>query len=154
MSAVVGGVAMALVGCGGVPAGVVRNGVRVSVQYRAVPAGDGAIVATFRPVDRRFHLYSKDLPDQGVSGIGRPTRVHAVSGATETGPAAASVSSSALYVAPLGLSVSVYPPGPVTLVVPARRTGGAVLVSYAACSETVCLPPVVNQAVQINLEAT
>ena len=58
----------------------------------------------------------------------------------------------------IGVTLPVYPDGPVTLTEPVRLTNppgaarsATVLISYAACSHTVCLQPVVNQPVAVAL---
>jgi hypothetical protein len=136
-----------------------RNGVTVTLSYVATPAagpGTGRLVATFRPQQPGFHLYSKDLPPGGISGVGYPTRARPVNGLASTGTAEASVDPVPLEVQTIGLTLPVYPDGPVTLTEPVHRLSQAagtssILVSYAACSHTLCLPPVVDQPVAVAL---
>jgi hypothetical protein len=109
-------------------------------------------VATFTPTQAGFHLYSKDLPVGGISGLGFPTRLQAARGITFTGPLTANVTPTALNVQ--SVTLPVYPDGPVTITAPAQvgtASTATVLVSYAACSSTLCLEPLVNQAVTVSL---
>jgi hypothetical protein len=141
--------------CGTGPAGAARlnrNGVAVTLRYSPAGAGAGRLVATFRPEQAGFHLYSKDLPVAGVGGVGFPTRLVAARGVSVAGRPTADVVPVPLEVQTLGITLPVYPDGPVTLTVPVTRLGPAtatVLVSYAACSRTLCLAPVVDQPVTV-----
>lgn len=138
---------------------VSRNGVTVTLSYRATPGSGpdtGELIATFRPNQDGFHLYSKDLPASGISGVGYPIRAQPTQGLTSTGFSSASVDPVPLVVQSVGITLPVYPNGPVTLTEPVRRfsasaTTSTVLVSYAACSSSLCLPPVVNQPVAMSL---
>lgn len=59
---------------------------------------------------------------------------------------------SALKIEELHVNLPVYPDGPVTVTVPVRKTrdGRAeVIVTYAACSATTCLPPVRNRLITL-----
>jgi hypothetical protein len=142
-----------------------RNGVTVTVTFAPAPdagpapgAGPatGQLIATFRPERAGFHLYSKDLPTAGIAGVGYPTRARPTTALAATGPAEASVDPIPLEVQAIGVTLPVYPDGPVTLTQPVRRVSRAagtstVLVSYAACSNTLCLPPVVDQPIAVAL---
>src|SRR5579871_1175307 len=100
-----------------------RNGVTVTLRYRATPpagSGTGELIATFRPQQAGYHLYSKDLPQAGISGVGYPTRARPTSGLALTGAPAASVDPVPLVVQSVGLTLPVYPDGPVTLTEPVR----------------------------------
>jgi hypothetical protein len=142
----------ALSGCGGggAKAQLTSHGVRVHITYEK----SGQLVATFTPTQAGFHLYSKDLPEGGINGLGFPTRLQAARGITFTGPLTANLTPTALNVQTLGVTLPVYPDGPVTITAPAQAgtaSTATVLVSYAACSSTLCLPPLVNQAVTVSL---
>lgn len=138
---------------------VSRNGVTVTLTYRPDPqAGPeaGELIATFRPNQAGFHLYSKDLPPAGISGVGYPTRARPTRGLALTGVPSASVDPVALVVQSVGLTLPVYPDGPVTLTEPVRRLSpsaltSTVLISYAACSSSLCLQPVVDQPIAVTL---
>jgi hypothetical protein len=144
------------------PRALSRNGVTVTLSFRpaspATQAGAdaGQLLATFRPDKPGFHLYSKDLPQSGIAGVGYPIRARPASGLVLTGIPAANVDPVPLNLPSIGLTLPVYPDGPVTLIEPVRRLSRAagdakILVSYAACSRTLCLQPVVNQSVAVAL---
>ena len=52
-------------------------------------AGNGALTVTLTPLQSGFHLYGTALPDGGIDGVGRPTRVTVSGGLTGTGPVSA-----------------------------------------------------------------
>ncbi|WP_344446994.1 hypothetical protein, partial [Kitasatospora nipponensis] len=131
------------------------NGVTVSVTLVAATDGGSAIRATFTPDMPGFHLYSVDLPDGGVDGLGIPTRLSVRGDLTATGSPTAGVSTRLLRPAGLTVDLPVYPDGAVTLTLPVRRTGSHqadVIVSYGACSENRCLVPVRGQALHLALD--
>jgi hypothetical protein len=131
--------------------------VRVALERDA--RGNVVLAGTFTPERAGFHLYGKDLPAGGIQGIGRPTRL-------EVGPAGALRAAGALTAdraeetldAPLvGLKFPVYPAGPVTLRQPVAVAGGDsadVSVTYMACSEQVCLPPVIGRRIRVPVPRT
>jgi thiol-disulfide isomerase/thioredoxin len=114
---------------------------------------DSAVVATFRPQQPGFHIYSVDLPEGGVNGLGIPTRLAVRGGLTATGPPTADQPVRLLELRGLSTRLPVYPDGPVTLTLPVRRSGDSVevVVSYGACSATQCLIPVTDHVVSIAL---
>ena len=135
--------------------GLAAQGVRVRLRWFAGAGDTGVIAATFTPEQPGFHLYSVDLPPQGVQGVGRPTRVELGGALAVQGTAVVDQVATEQRVAGLDAAVPVYPDGPVTLRLTARRGAGRTLawVSYAACSATTCLPPVTHQQVELSLEA-
>lgn len=151
---------LVLSGCGaGQPAAptahVTANGVTVKVTL--LPASDGhrEIRATFSPQQAGFHLYSIDLPPQGVDGLGVPTRLSVAGDLTAVGKPTTNLPIRLLRPAGLSAELPVYPNGPVTFTLPVRRTGSHqadVIVSYGACSETRCLVPVTNKVIHLRLE--
>src|SRR2546426_3599609 len=58
-----------------------ENFVKVTVSLEADSAGQPVIRATFTPTDQGLHLYGKDMPEEGVRGFGRPTRLDIIGGA-------------------------------------------------------------------------
>lgn len=114
---------------------------------------NGQVRATFRPDRAGFHLYSLDLPPAGVQGLGIPTVVAVRGRLHATGKPAADVPVRALRIDELNVELPVYPDGPVTVTLPVRATGegpAEVVVTYGACSENTCLPPVRDQAITLN----
>ena len=121
-----------------------ENGVQVDLaleQHRDAPC---VLAARFTPLLARYHVYSKDLPPDGVNGVGRPTRLDIVSGLTAVGELTADATTSDLKTEGIPEVLPVYPDGPVTLRLPVRVAGDGnaqVKVSYMACSTANCLPP-------------
>jgi hypothetical protein len=135
-----------------------EGGVTVVVGFRANDAQSGDVIATFSPNRPTFHLYSKDLPLDGVDGLGRPTLVEVASGFTARGPLSTDSPTIELRPEGLGIDLPVYGDGPVTFTLPVQRTGGVpqvtVLVSYAACSAVHgCLQPVRRRSIEVTLPA-
>jgi hypothetical protein len=133
----------------GARAAFTDGGVQVTVLL-----GTGAhpmLVARFRPVKKGFHLYSAHLPIGGVDGLGQRTSLRPAGAIRATGPLRMSAPVHNLRIKPLHVTLPVYPDGPVTARLPVRRTDGAarVSVSYAACSNSVCYPPVRNHVVAL-----
>lgn len=111
-----------------------------------------ALVARFRPVKAAFHLYSAHLPVGGVQGLGQRTIVRPAGALRAAGPMRMSAPVHDLLIKPLHLTLPVYPNGPVTARMTVRRGGNGpyrVSVSYAACSDRVCYPPVKNHVVEL-----
>lgn len=110
------------------------------------------LVARFRPVKAGFHVYSAHLPVGGVQGLGQRTSVQPAGALRAAGPLRMSAPVHDLLIKPLHLTLPVYPNGPVTARMTVRRAGAGpsrVLVSYAACSDRVCYPPVKNHVVDL-----
>jgi hypothetical protein len=133
--------------------GFTANEVRVQLFF-SEDQGEARLLATFTPSRADLHLYSTRLPENGVRGFGRPTRVKVISSAViqAAGHVVADRPSSDLAIA--GTKVPVYPEGPVSLSTPVRRrtaSGGAALLSitYMACTERVCFPPVVDRRLSV-----
>jgi thiol-disulfide isomerase/thioredoxin len=138
-------------------ASVTERGVRVTLALEQDSEARAWLAATFAPVDRDTHIYSKDLPSGGVNGLGRPTRLAVVSstGLTMAGAVVADRPASDDRVDVLQTTLSVYPPGAVTLRAPVTiadvRSGARaeVSVGYMACGPKGCLPPVVDKRIAI-----
>ncbi|MEO7070372.1 MAG: hypothetical protein ABI131_07765 [Nostocoides sp.] len=139
----------------GTPAGSWRgNGVEVTLRWAAGSPAGPVLAAEFLPTQPGFHLYSVDLPDGGLDGVGRPTKVDVGGALSAVGPASADVPVVALRVVGLADPLPVYPDGRVTVrqVVRVNAARGAeVFLTYAACSRTACLPPVSRQRVDVSL---
>jgi len=134
-----------------------ENDVAVVVQLRRAADGQVSLAATFTPLEAGFHLYSKDLPRNGVGGLGRPTlleltpnsRMQAIGALTE------SVASEVSGADPSG--VLIYPNGPVTLTLPARLPPGLgwiddeISLTYVVCSANGCKAPVINKTIPIKV---
>ena len=152
----------ALVGCGsdgGDPVAGERSAATAEFTdggvHVALSLGTGerpSLVARFRPLRAGFHLYSAHLPVGGVQGLGQRTSVQPAGALRAAGPMRMSAPVHDLLIRPLHLTLPVYPDGPVTARLPIRRAGtgpSQVSVSYAACSDRVCYPPVKNHVVDL-----
>ncbi|WP_176731610.1 protein-disulfide reductase DsbD domain-containing protein [Micromonospora rhizosphaerae] len=121
------------------------------VTVEAVLA-DGQVRATFRPQRPGFHVYSIDLPPDGVQGLGIPTVV-AVRGSLDAiGTPSADKPVNELRIEELNVTLPVYPDGPVTVTLPIRSTADGpaeVVVTYGACSASTCLPPVRERVIAL-----
>jgi hypothetical protein len=133
-----------------------QNSVSVAIALQRDSSGNMFLAATFTPMSGD-HLYSKDIPMEGIDGEGRPTLLELTpqSGLRAAGGLTASVDD---RVAPTGpAALKVYPPGPVTLRLPVSLPAGQgwyddqVSVTYMACSQTICKAPVIGKIVRVHL---
>jgi hypothetical protein len=139
-----------------------KNGVRVSVALESDEREQLVLRATFTPTEPGFHLYGKELPEDGVNGIGVPTRLELVgpSSLKAAGPLFSNITSHDLRVDSLRITLPVYREGPVILrlpiELPSRRQDvtAQVAVSYMACStDGVCKIPVKKKILDIKIPA-
>lgn len=132
------------------------QGVTVSVALQQDTGGTATFAVTFTPDRPGFHLYSADLPPDGVDGIGRPLSLSPGGVLRAAGRPTTDVAARPEPIAGAGVSVPVYPDGPVTATLPVTVTaaGPATLaVGYAACSATECLPPVTGHMIALRAGA-
>jgi hypothetical protein len=137
-----------------------ENGVHVEIHLEKDNNGL-SLVATYRPTNARFHLYSKDLPPGGLNGLGRPTVLEiSGNGVESAGALLASVPTIKLNATWSPEPVPVYPEGPVTLRLPIRFLLDAtspipaeLSLTYMTCSDAICLPPVEGKIIPIQLPA-
>jgi hypothetical protein len=137
-----------------------EHGVTVTLRALVDDARRTWVAATYAPTMSGFHVYSKDLSREGLSGIGRPTLLEVVPGGAldPQGEVTADQTPVPLYVAALKLSFPVYPAGPVTLRLPvvintAGNRHATFSVSYLACSDSTCLAPVTGKRIAVTLPA-
>ena len=128
----------------------------VTVKVALLPASNGQfeLQATFSPQQPGFHIYSIDLPAQGIDGLGIPTRLSVQGSLTTVGRPTANRATRLLRPAGLQTEIPVYPDGSVTFTLPVRQTSGhqaEVIVSYGACSEKTCLIPVSDEVIHLGL---
>lgn len=111
--------------------------------------------ATFTP-EAGYHLYSKDIPRGGVDGVGRPTLLELVPG-SRLEPAGALTESVPARQDDGLEGLLTYPVGPVTLRLPVILPEGGgwfdeqVSVSFMACRDGRCSPPVVGKLVPVRV---
>ncbi|MFN2465692.1 MAG: hypothetical protein ABR598_05435 [Candidatus Dormibacteria bacterium] len=143
---------LAVAGCSSSSSTPVDRG-GVTVSARLERSGDSyRLLTTFTPDKPGFHVYSISLPDGGVDGIGVPTRIRARSGLDSLGRAQANRPEVPIRLDAIGLEVPAYPDGAVTLTQDVHRASGAdpkILVTYGACSASLCLPPVHDQEIAV-----
>ncbi|WP_141585676.1 protein-disulfide reductase DsbD domain-containing protein [Actinomadura sp. WMMA1423] len=139
--------AVLLTGCGTAQESAAARFTEGEVDV-AITASAREVEVTFRPTRPGFHIYSLDLPS---GGLGIPTRVGVRAGLAATGAPRAEKPVRWLDLPLLDTRLPVYPDGPVTVSLPVRRTGrtAEVVVSYGACSRTVCLPPVIDRVAAV-----
>jgi len=136
------------------------NGVSVKVALETDANLQPILRATFTPDSPGFHVYSKDLPERGVNGFGAPTRfvVATNAGIPSVGNAFADVMPKDLHVKALGVTLAIYPEGPVNICVPielrsAEQDVDAQLsFSYMACdTKGVCLRAIDGKKVTVKI---
>jgi hypothetical protein len=118
-------------------------GVRVAISAARLDPEWIILRGSFTPLDAGYHLYSKDLPMEGIDGTGRPTRLEVTDGAIQVGTVIADREPHDLK--QFDLTLPVYPEGPVTLYRLARAKTGANLtlaLTYMSCSSELCNAPV------------
>lgn len=133
-----------------------ENYVEVSIYVERDSSGGVFLSATFTPPDG-YHLYSKDIPLQGVQGLGRPTLIELTTNSriTALGSLMESVRAQAPDFEPKELLV--YPRGKVTLSLPVKLPPGdgwiddEVKITYMACGAALCKPPVEGKIVPIRI---
>jgi hypothetical protein len=130
------------------------NGVRVVVFTESDPKGQPLLRATFTPISRGFHVYSKDLDTKATGGVGAPTQFELLPHPSIklAGPLFADAAPERHQ------GVDIYPDGPVSLRLPVQFVGTGtnfaahVAVSYLACkTDGVCLRPVERQVLDVQL---
>lgn len=127
-------------------------GVRFSLSAARLDAEWAVLRGAYAPAEPGFHLYSKDMPMEGIDGTGRPTRLDIRSGARQVGAVISDREPHDLQ--QFDQVLPVYPEGPVVLYRLVRAPRGATVtaeVTYMACSAETCNAPVERRAVAIPL---
>ncbi len=138
-----------------------ESAAKVSISVEYDDKHQPTLVATFAPIQKGYHLYSKDLPKKGIEGIGRPTLIELAANSqikargvlTDNAPTLKEVIPEAKE------PLLIYPNGPVTLRLPislpkasSHKLNETVLVSYMTCSpKGQCTAPVTAKVVAITL---
>jgi hypothetical protein len=128
------------------------GGVTVTVALAAGPRGTPQVRVRFTPQKTGYHLYSVNLPPGGVNGLGVATTVTVRGSLRAVGNPTADVPLRTLRIEELDVNLPVYPDGPVTIALPVRRNGNGtadVVVSYALCSLSNCMPPVRDRVIAL-----
>jgi len=136
-----------------------ENYVEVSIALERRNNDQFYLSATFTPLNAGLHLYSKDIPKTGLDGLGRPTllelgkesHMQAISELLE------SAAPQPPNTAPFDLLT--YPAGPITLSLKIQLPDGnnwtdeEVIVTYMACDDTGCRPPIQQKSIPIKIPA-
>jgi Disulphide bond corrector protein DsbC len=133
-----------------------ENYVSVSIYLDRSSSRTYFLSATYTPPDG-YHLYSKDIPSNGINGLGRPTLLELTTASQiqAMGELSASVQADEPDFEPKELRV--YPVGAVTLSLPIELPPGAdwindeLKITYMACSASQCKPPVVGKIVSVRI---
>jgi hypothetical protein len=133
-----------------------ENGVSVTIFLEQDASGQAILAATFSPLEAGYHLYSMNLPPEGVNGIGRPTLLELIPGSQIQ--AKGELTTDILEIILEGAEgLMVYPEGPVTLRMAILLPGGNewvdenISVTYMACSSISCRPPVIDKLTAIRI---
>jgi len=131
-----------------------ENGVTVEIVAQLKQSGQGWLSGTFTPLEAGFHLYSNDLPRNGLNGQGRPTLLDIIS------PGNVKVTGALVANQPTILwaqGLLVYPDGPVTLSWPIEWAENKppkpteLSISYMACTKEICLKLVADKRVLVEI---
>ncbi|HLO31041.1 MAG TPA: protein-disulfide reductase DsbD domain-containing protein [Anaerolineales bacterium] len=133
-----------------------ENYVNVSISLERNTGGESYLSGTFTPPEG-YHLYSKDIPMNGVDGLGRPTLLELTpeSQMKVVGDLQESVEPEEPDFEPKELLV--YPAGAVTLSLPVELPPGKgwtqaeVKITYMVCSANQCKPPVEGKLVSVRI---
>jgi hypothetical protein len=140
-----------------------ENGVHVDIALEQDANGTLLLAGTYTPLDAHVHLYSTDLPRNGLNGAGRPTLLElpAQSGVHRIGQLSADQPVLLDQFATLNTAFPIYPDGAITLRLPIAvaspdaQTHMTINVTYMACSSTgFCLPPVENKTIALAIAPT
>jgi hypothetical protein len=132
------------------------NEVDVRISLERNGTGTVFLAATFIP-PAGYHLYGKDLPRDGVDGLGRPTLLELTANSKLTAQGEPIESVAAILETFGKISLPVYPAGPVTLRMAVALPAGGdwiddeIRLTYMACSPTGCKPPVIGKIVNITV---
>ena len=133
-----------------------QNSVSVEITLQQDAHQNFFLTAIFTP-ESGDHLYSKDIPRNGLYGEGRPTLLELTpqSGMRSIGELTTTAVSEVTSMGSDALLV--YPAGPVTLRQQVSLPPGTgwyydqVSVTYMACTDTTCKTPVVGRIVRVYL---
>ena len=137
------------------------SGVKVTFTLSKGEDGERWLQANFTPLEEGYHVYSKDLPEEGIDGIGRPTLLELSKheAISNVGKLTADKKAHKLS-SPLNADgFPVYPDGPVTLTLPfsLKAESNAMVeieakITYMACTKTSCKAPVEGKSVKLALK--
>lgn len=134
-----------------------ENSVEVVVTLTRAEDGQVFLSATFTPVEKNLHLYGKDIPKTGVDGLGRPALLELAQDSAIK--ANGQLTESAAAQSPLSgpQDLLIYPAGSITLSLPVTLPAGKewindkVIITYMACTDYGCRPPVEAKIIPIQI---
>lgn len=134
-----------------------ENSVEVTITLARAEDGQVYLSATFAPVEKSLHLYSKETPKNGVDGLGRPALLELAQGSAiqANGKLIESAPAQIPFSGPQDLLI--YPAGAVTLSLPITLPAGKdwfndqVIITYMACTEYTCRAPVEGKVIPIQI---
>lgn len=133
-----------------------KNSVTVSIYLGKTQDGQDALIASFAPPENS-HLYSKDIPRNGVEGLGRPTLLELTQNSQMKAVGALMESAPAQIPEFEPKDLLVYPAGVVTLTLPVTLPTGKdwvddeISVTFMACSDSGCKPPVEDEVISVRI---
>ncbi len=136
--------------------------VHVAIEFSSTGDQQGILIAIFTPTEPEAHLYSMQLPKDGIDGLGRPTLVELPEGSAiqATGDLQESVASTTEAVSSDLPALPVYPSGEVTLTLPVKLPDlsgkpieGQVMITFMACTPQGCHKPVMDRLVDVTIPA-
>jgi hypothetical protein len=134
-----------------------QNGVSVAVSLQRAANGDVSIAASFTPLEAEYHFYSKDMPRNGIGGVGRPTLLELNPNAKMQAAGALTESIASKMHVTYPNALPVYPDGPVTLTLPIHLPDGynwvedEIVLTYMACSDNLCQAPVIAKTISVKI---
>jgi hypothetical protein len=135
---------------------------RVRVELSSAWTDDGRLVVrgVFTPDDAGYHLYSHEMPMEGVHGLGRPTRLELADPEpfAEVGELVCDRRPLQKLDKNLNVTLPIYPDSPVTLYLPLRLKEAPTAplqvplqITYMSCSDMQCFSPVQQALEQLTV---
>ena len=134
-----------------------ENYVEVTIALERRENDQFFLSATFTPQAPSLHLYSKDIPKTGIDGLGRPTLLELSKDSPLQAVSELTESASPQPPATPPFELLTYPAGAVTLSLRILLPNGnnwindEVIVTYMACNEQGCRPPVQQKPIAIKI---
>jgi hypothetical protein len=139
-------------------ASAAENKVEVTISLVHDLSGEFILSAAFTPQLPTLHLYSMEIPQNGVDGVGRPTMLELAENSqlTPNGKLSESITAIPRSTSANPDGLLLYPVGPVTLSLPILLPEGKgwvteqVLVTYMACDDLGCRAPVEKKPITLH----
>jgi len=134
-----------------------ENNVQVTITLNKDDSRGVILSATFTPQSTGLHLYSKNIPKTGLDGLGRPTLLELSKDSPMQAVSELMESASPETPSAPPLDLLIYPAGPVTLSYQVLLPEGnkwiddQVIVTYMACDDTGCRPPIQQKPIAVKI---